>query len=109
MKGCIDCGAAIGRRSTRCRSCAGKRNNALPHVREARQNYLTRPDTVAKTRATLHRPEVIAKRAATWRANNLRDVPEAYRDLYVSLKRYGSPAERLAIIHVQMAKDGVAA
>lgn len=64
---------------------------------------------MAKTRAAMHHPEVIAKRAATWRANKLRDVPEAYRDLYVSLKRYGSPAERLAIIHAQMAKDGVAA
>lgn len=106
---CVDCQTRICRRAKRCRSCAGKRNNALPHVQKARQEYLTRPDTLAKTRAALHRPDVIAKRAATWRANQLRDVPEAYRDLYVSLKRYGSPEERLAMVRAQMAKDGVVA
>lgn len=106
---CVDCQTRICRRATRCRSCSGKRNSELPQVIAARQEYLSRPETLAKTRATLHRPEVYAKRGAAYRANKLRDVPEAYRDLYASLKRYGSAAERLAMVQEQMRKDGVAA
>ncbi len=67
------------------------------------------PVTRAKLNAALARPEVRKRRADSIRAAKLSHVHVDYRDLYMSLRHYGTSSERLSVVHAQMAKDGVAA
>lgn len=126
MSGCFDCGKTISRRATRCRSCNAAYVARSEGTIEALRARMNDPATRAKLnvalacpemrrrrtdsiRAALACPEVRKRRAISVRAAKLSHVHADYRDLYMSLRNYGTASERLSIVHAQMAKDGVAA
>lgn len=109
MSGCIDCGTAICRKATRCRSCNAKHTSARPETRLANSLRINLPEVRAKMAATRRKPETRERQAISQRAARLRHIHEDYRDLYMDLQRHGTAAERLAMVHDQMRKDGVAA
>lgn len=109
MSGCVECGKAVSRRATRCRSCNGAHIARAEGTIEALRARMNVPAVRAKLNAGLARPEVRERRAAAMRATKLGHIHADYRDLYMSLQHYGTASERLSVVHAQMAKDGVAA
>lgn len=106
-KQCAECGVDIDARAMRCRSCSARRVWRSTDLPTRRAKYLQTDAAMAKLRAGLHNPDAIARRAQTQSDNALSHIPEDYRPLYRSLKRYATPAERLEMVRDQMRKDGV--
>lgn len=109
MSGCVDCGKTISRRATRCRSCNGAHIARADGTVESLRTRINDPAVRAKLNAGLARPDVRERRSMAIRASKLSHVHADYRDLYMSIQHYGTPEERLAMVHAQMAKDGVIA
>lgn len=109
MSACVDCGKAISRRATRCRSCNGTHIARTEIAVSALRKRMQDPDVQAQLREARSRPDVRKRMSESQRARRLAHIHVDYRDLYMDLQYYGTATERFNAIRLQMKKDGVAA